>query len=160
MVKDFQSKVHLISFESLSPDRQRRTTSIKGGRSKKVSGSVLQRKHPKTWETGSVAERGSTFRNAFRNSGHRLRMCGVSRSIEAVSRRHILSCCLWEGQNALIEYRFAEGQYDRLPDLVRELLQLNVDVIVASPTPAVLVAKDAARDTPKRLELKATVGGS
>jgi putative ABC transport system substrate-binding protein len=87
-------------------------------------------------------------------------MCGVSRSIEAVSRRHILSCCLWEGQNALIEYRFAEGQYDRLPDLVRELLQLNVDVIVASPTPAVLVAKDAARDTPKRLELKATVGGS
>ena len=53
----------------------------------------------------------------------------------------------FEGQNALIDFRFAEGQYDRLPNLVRELLQLNVDVIVASPTPAVLVAKDTARDT-------------
>ena len=53
-----------------------------------------------------------------------------------------------EGQNALIDYRFAEGQYDRLPDFARELVRLNVEVIAASPTPAVLAAKDATRTIP------------
>jgi putative ABC transport system substrate-binding protein len=36
-----------------------------------------------------------------------------------------------EGQNVVIEYRFAEGRYNRLPDLAAELVRLKVDVIVA-----------------------------
>src|SRR5262245_6525583 len=35
-----------------------------------------------------------------------------------------------EGQNILIEYRYAEGKVDRLPDLAGELVRLKVDVIV------------------------------
>ena len=37
-----------------------------------------------------------------------------------------------DGQNIVIEYRFAEGKLDRLPDLAAELARLNVDVIVAA----------------------------
>ena len=37
-----------------------------------------------------------------------------------------------EGKNLHIEFRFADGNQDRLPDLVTELIGLNVDVIVTS----------------------------
>src|SRR5215470_17934279 len=46
-----------------------------------------------------------------------------------------------EGRNLLIEYRYAEGQADRLPALADELVRLNPDLIVASPTPSVLATK-------------------
>jgi putative tryptophan/tyrosine transport system substrate-binding protein len=36
-----------------------------------------------------------------------------------------------EGKNIIIEYRYAEGKFDRLPDLARELVQLKVDVLVS-----------------------------
>jgi ABC-type uncharacterized transport system substrate-binding protein len=53
-----------------------------------------------------------------------------------------------EGRNLVIEYRFAEGQSNRLPRLAEELVRLNVDVIAASPTPAVVAAKNATRTIP------------
>ena len=37
-----------------------------------------------------------------------------------------------EGQNIAIDYRYAEGKLDRLPELVPELVRLNVDIIVVS----------------------------
>jgi len=53
-----------------------------------------------------------------------------------------------EGQNTVIEYRSAEGRLDRLPDLAAELVRLKVDVIVATPTPAALAAKNATGTVP------------
>jgi len=43
-----------------------------------------------------------------------------------------------DGQNIVIEWRFAKGKADLLPELATELVRLNVDVIVASATQAIL----------------------
>jgi ABC-type uncharacterized transport system substrate-binding protein len=53
-----------------------------------------------------------------------------------------------EGRNLYIEYRFAEGRVDRLPALADELVRLKVDVIVASPTPSALAARNTTRTIP------------
>jgi ABC-type uncharacterized transport system substrate-binding protein len=53
-----------------------------------------------------------------------------------------------EGQSFVIDYRFAEGRYDRLPDLAAELVRLNMDVIVAAPTPPAMAASKATRTIP------------
>jgi putative ABC transport system substrate-binding protein len=53
-----------------------------------------------------------------------------------------------EGQNIVIEYRYADGRAERLRDLAGKLLRLKVDVIVASGTPAPLAAKNATKTIP------------
>ena len=53
-----------------------------------------------------------------------------------------------EGQSIVIEYRWAEGKYDRLPDLAAELVRLKVDVIVAAGTPAGPAAQQATKTIP------------
>ena len=53
-----------------------------------------------------------------------------------------------EGQNIAIEYRFAEGRLDRLPDLAAELVRLKVDVILAASSPPALAAKNATKTIP------------
>jgi putative ABC transport system substrate-binding protein len=53
-----------------------------------------------------------------------------------------------EGQNIVIEYRFAEGRYDRLPELAAELVRLKVDIIVTVATPAAVAAKNATATIP------------
>jgi putative ABC transport system substrate-binding protein len=53
-----------------------------------------------------------------------------------------------EGQNIVIESRFAERKLDRLPDLAAELARLKVDVIVTITTPAALAAKQATGNIP------------
>jgi len=53
-----------------------------------------------------------------------------------------------EGQNLQIIFRTAEGRLGILPQLAAELVQLKVDIIVASETPAVHAAKRASSDIP------------
>ena len=53
-----------------------------------------------------------------------------------------------EGRNLAIEWRFAAGHDERLPELVAELLQLNVDVIVPVNMPAAQAAKKATARIP------------
>jgi putative ABC transport system substrate-binding protein len=53
-----------------------------------------------------------------------------------------------EGRDLVIEYRDAEGKFERLPALAAELVALKVDVIVAPNTVAALAAKQATRTFP------------
>ena len=53
-----------------------------------------------------------------------------------------------EGQNLAIEYRWAEGRYDRLPALAADLVGRKVNVIVTSNLPASLAAKNATTTVP------------
>ena len=53
-----------------------------------------------------------------------------------------------EGRNLLIEYRWAEGNYESLPALIGELLAMKVEVIVTAGTPATLAVKKATTTTP------------
>src|SRR5436309_4044227 len=53
-----------------------------------------------------------------------------------------------EGRNIVIEYRWAEGKYERFPALVAELLAVPVDVIVTAGTPATLAVKNATSTVP------------
>ena len=53
-----------------------------------------------------------------------------------------------EGKNIVVEYRYAEGKLERLPDLAAELVRSNVAVIVTSGTPATQAAKQATSTIP------------
>ena len=53
-----------------------------------------------------------------------------------------------EGQNIVIDYRFAEGRFGRLPALAAELVRLKVDIIVSGGTQGVTAAKNATETIP------------
>jgi putative tryptophan/tyrosine transport system substrate-binding protein len=53
-----------------------------------------------------------------------------------------------EGQNIVIEFRWAENDFDRLPELAAELVRLNVDLLVTYALPGVLAAKQATTTIP------------
>jgi len=63
--------------------------------------------------------------------------------------RHGLRDLGWvEGQNIAVEYRFAGGRLDQLPDLAADLVRLRVDVIFAPTFPAALAARNATQTIP------------
>jgi putative tryptophan/tyrosine transport system substrate-binding protein len=53
-----------------------------------------------------------------------------------------------EGKNITIEYRWAEGRYERLPSLAAELVRLNVAVIITHGGPGTLALKQATSTIP------------
>jgi putative ABC transport system substrate-binding protein len=53
-----------------------------------------------------------------------------------------------EGKDIVMEYRWAEGKYDRLPDLVAELVRLKVDVMITQSDAATLAAKQLTATIP------------
>jgi putative tryptophan/tyrosine transport system substrate-binding protein len=72
----------------------------------------------------------------------------VTRNLVAF-RRGLAETGYVEGQNVRIEYRWAEGHYERLPALAAELVVRNVDVIVnEGGAPSVLAAKNATSKIP------------
>ncbi len=53
-----------------------------------------------------------------------------------------------DGKNVIVDYRWADGRYERLPHFIADAVELKADVIVASGTPAVLAAKQGTRTIP------------
>jgi putative ABC transport system substrate-binding protein len=53
-----------------------------------------------------------------------------------------------EGRDVIIEYRWAEGDYERFPALIAELIAAGVDVIVTAGTPAAFAVKNATSSIP------------
>jgi putative tryptophan/tyrosine transport system substrate-binding protein len=66
----------------------------------------------------------------------------------AVFRQELAKLGWFEGKNIAIEYRYAEGEPERLPDLALDLVRLRVDLIVVSGTPSALGAKKATNTIP------------
>src|SRR3990167_9519569 len=71
---------------------------------------------------------------------------GYARQVEAM-RQGFRDLGYVEGQNIVMEYRWAEGRYDRLPALAAELIRLQPDVIVTSG-PGTRVLKEATTAIP------------
>ena len=69
------------------------------------------------------------------------------RHLIEIFRRGLAEAGYVEGQNVIIDYRFAEGRYDRLSELVGELVRRQVSVIVSPQTGAGALAVKAATST-------------
>jgi putative ABC transport system substrate-binding protein len=72
---------------------------------------------------------------------------GTNNSV-AVIRQGLAKAGYVEGRNVAFEYRWAEGQYDRLPMLAAELVRRQVAVLLTLPLPATLAAKAASSAIP------------
>ena len=72
----------------------------------------------------------------------------ASAYLVAAFRRGLNESGFIEGRNVAIEYRWAEGRYERLPALAAELVRRPVAVIVASAPPAALAARAATSTLP------------
>jgi putative ABC transport system substrate-binding protein len=72
---------------------------------------------------------------------------GSAKAVDAV-RMGLRDFGYVEGRHIVIEFRWAEGKYDRLPQLVRELIAADIDVLITHGTPGTRIAKQATRTIP------------
>src|SRR5215510_8707965 len=98
-----------------------------------------------TWRVPAWAQpSGKTYRIGFLGPGS---YEGRKRDVDAL-RMGLRRLGYEEGRNIAIEYRWAEGRYDRLPELTAELVKLKVDVLVTAGTPGALAAKQVTSTIP------------
>ena len=71
-----------------------------------------------------------------------------TRVISEAIRQGLLEHGYVEGQNIFIEYRAADSKMDRLPDLAAELVQLDLDLIIAASTPLARAVQQATTTIP------------
>jgi putative tryptophan/tyrosine transport system substrate-binding protein len=93
--------------------------------------SAVQPAQPKVFRVGYLAS-GSPPRSAFQEA-----------FVQALNELGYV-----EGQNLTLDFRYAEGQDDRLPGLASDLAALPADVIVGASTPAVIAAKQTTTTIP------------
>jgi putative ABC transport system substrate-binding protein len=79
----------------------------------------------------------------------------ASKAFIAAFRVGLIELGQVEGQNLVIEYRWAEGKTDRLPQLAAEMVALKVDVIFAAAAPVIRAAQNATKTTPIVFEMLA-----
>ena len=96
------------------------------------------------WWPGQTQPLSKVFRIGFLSGNTPL---ASASSVEAF-RQGLRAPGYLEGENLVIEWRWAEGHLDRLPTLAAELVHLMVDLIAASTTPAVAAAKHATHTIP------------
>ena len=96
------------------------------------------------WPLAARAQQAATPVIGFVSS----RSPGESASVLAAFRRGLSETGYAEGRNVHIALRWAEGQYDRLPALVDDLVKQQVSVIVALGPPAATAVKKAATSIP------------
>ena len=87
---------------------------------------------------------GKVYRIGYLTSG----AAGITPRPVAAFREGLRELGWVEGQNIEIDYRHAEGRFDRLPELAAELVRLKPDVIAAGPTPPAVAAKNATATIP------------
>jgi putative ABC transport system substrate-binding protein len=93
-----------------------------------------------TWPLAARAQQGSTLpRIGFLHSA------SPSQFTDVAFRQGLRETGFVEGQNILIESRWARGAYERLPAFAAELVELHVNVLAVFGTPAVRVAQSASR---------------
>jgi putative ABC transport system substrate-binding protein len=73
---------------------------------------------------------------------------GPNAHLFVVFRQSLADAGYVDGRNLQIEYRWGEGQYDRLPAMAAELVRRRVDLIVATPTVSALAARNATKTIP------------
>jgi putative tryptophan/tyrosine transport system substrate-binding protein len=96
------------------------------------------------WALAARAQQPAIPRVGWLNAGSRE---GYGASADLFNQ-HLKGVGYVEGQNVTIEYRFANNQYERLPELLADLIQRQSAVIVANTTPAARAAKAATSTIP------------
>jgi putative tryptophan/tyrosine transport system substrate-binding protein len=96
------------------------------------------------WPFAAQAQPGKVYRVGFLGNS----TAALEANLIGPFRESLRAHGYEEGRNLRIEYRWAEGNYDRFPKLIAELLALKVEVLVTAGTPPTLALKKATASVP------------